>query len=152
MILHDPDHYPEMKRIWNDELVKSWMKPFYSKFPGFAKTPEIPILEPIEMIQDRESVSLAVILEDEVKKDGFRRNYLQCINDAEHLRSVEEMLVYYATHIDNFHASPLEISKVLFDLAVMNYGPPSYGIDWDLVQEGISDFQRTELAKDPKRG
>ncbi|MFW9944967.1 MAG: ATP-binding protein, partial [Candidatus Sifarchaeia archaeon] len=66
-IIYDPTWIPEMERNWTDDEIKERMRDFYSARPEFAKTPDIPELEPIQVIEDREAISLRVQIEDIVR-------------------------------------------------------------------------------------
>jgi hypothetical protein len=138
-IIYDPTWNPEMERNWTDDEIKERMCDFYEANPEFAKTPEIPELEPIQVIEDREAISLRVQIEDIVRSEGYSKNYSDCINDpmSEALRAVEELVVYYGTHVASSSSQVDDTVRLLLETSMAVHGPPPYEPSWAVINELI---------------
>ncbi|MHA2142797.1 MAG: ATP-binding protein [Candidatus Thorarchaeota archaeon] len=150
-IIYDPTWNPEMERNWTDDDVKERMRGFYTAHPEFAKTPEIPELEPIQEIEDREAISLRVQIEDIVRSEGYSKNYSDCINDpmSEGLRAVEELVVYYGTHVASSTSQVSDAVHLLLETSIAVHGPPPYEPSWTVINELIE--QSSESRQMPTR-
>ncbi len=147
-VLHDPDFTEGMKHHWTDDDVAQRMKIFYQEHPEFAATPEIPRLDSLGVIEDRELVSLRVQVEDIVRSTGYHSNYLKCKENpnAEELRAIEELIVYYSIHYNLLDRSPQETIHAFIDATEAVHGPSPYSLNLHFIQQRILDHQRTRYS------
>ncbi|MFW9888331.1 MAG: ATP-binding protein [Candidatus Thorarchaeota archaeon] len=150
-IIYDPTWNPEMERNWTDDEIRDRMQEFYRTHPEFAKTPDIPELEPVQEIEDREAISLRVQIEDIVRSEGYRKNYRDCINDpmSEGLRAVEELVVYYGTHVASSSSQVGDAVRLLLETSIAVHGPPPYEPSWAVINELIE--QSREIRQTQSR-
>lgn len=146
-VIHDAESNPEMKRIWTDEDVHQRMLQFYAKHPEFAKTPPIPSLEPFDLIEDRESVTLRVQLEDIVRSSAYAENYKDAVDDPDSdvLNAIEEQLVFYASNLVQSSTPLMDILRIMLEITEEVYGTPPYQLDWSVIEDlAVRSQHRTQ--------
>jgi hypothetical protein len=136
-ILHDPDIHPEMQRFWSDDEVRERMREFYEAHPGFAKQPNIPVLEPMSVVAEvpeNDSLSLAIQVEDIVQTTAFRDLYLEAVSEDEanpEGRKLEDIIAHYAVHLPHLSRDARSLAVLLLDSASAIHGPPAVQPDMD---------------------
>ena len=152
-VFYDPEFNPVMTANRTDEEVIERMRPFYDAHPAFRETPEIPILDPPEVIEDRDLVSLRVQVEDLVRSSAYQTNYLESVEspDAEFLNAIEELLVFYATRIIESDKQPMEVIEVLIEATEAVFGPLPYTLNPNVVQGLIRDMSKTDQSANDRR-
>ena len=148
-VFYDPQFIKDMKSNWSDEEVKEHMADFYTDHPEFAETPEIPILDPAEVIVDRELLALRVQVEDIVRSDGFRTNYYDCITgeDAEEVHALEELIIYYATRTIASGIPVAEVITVFLDTMKTVYGEPPYPLSESVLHQLLRACSQTDVIE-----
>ncbi len=90
------------------------------------------------------AISTAVLLDDVVQDGDFMRFHAGAIQSTGKESSpywIENLLAYFATHLDCMDLLPHEIAWQLLDFTCASYGPPGRLPSWDLVAELIVTFQ-----------
>lgn len=146
-VFHDPEFHPDMKQNWTDDDVRRRMKLFYDTHLDFAITPRAPQLESGTNRDD--IVQLALLVEDVVQDDDFRRLYLASIgvkgqDDTAH--RVEEVIAFYAASLQVPNLNPIEFAWVLLKRSVEVLGAPSNPPDRDLVAKLVGDNLQSGLT------
>lgn len=144
-IIYDPKFHASMAHRWSDEDVRERMKQFYQNHPELARKPPIPHFAQLPLTGFDSSVSNAVLIDDMVQDDSFRKLYFEVLRYSESGQqrgySLEELIAYCAVHLDGVETTPLEISKQILELASAAYGDPPIPVDWDLVREFMVTFE-----------
>ncbi len=144
-IIHDPDHHPEMKRVWTDKDVREVMRSFYEAHPGFAKLPEIPVLLDMRNrspIFGEDSVPLVIQIEDVVQTTAFAEFYEDAISvDSESSDShkLERLISSFAVSLTHCPGTPMQRAQVLLEVASDVYGAPSKPPNQKLLRTLISE-------------
>jgi hypothetical protein len=147
-ILHDPDIHPEMQRLWSDADVPERMQDFYRTHSGFAKRPDIPVLEPMNVsaeVPHNEVLSLAIQVEDIVQTTTFRDLYLEAVSeDEEHpeSRKLEDIIAHYAVHLPHLSNDANSLAVLLLESAATAFGPPTAETDMGLISSLIAEKLR----------
>ena len=88
-VIHDPDYYPEMNRVWTDADVKRRMLDFYAHHPEFAKTPTIPVLrrrmaqEDSEQDGDRSVAQIRDMVQTKAFRNLYEESLAECVENPE---------------------------------------------------------------------
>ena len=144
-VIHDPDSYPEMWNDWTDEDVRERMREFYEAHPGFAKTPDIPVLLSPALAGNLtdDSVSAAVQADDIVQTSVFKELYEQAVAEVKEDTSshaIEELIAHYSVYLRHTSGHPNEAAHTLGELAADTYGQPSRPLDISLVERIMAEI------------
>ena len=152
-VFYDPLYIDGMKTNWTDAEVIERMKEFYANHPEFAKTPDIPQLDPPEVIVDRDLLALRVQIEDIVRSEGFRTNYLDCIgsSDSEEINALEELIVYYAIRVVSSDRPTVDIVNVFIETTNTVYGEPPYALSSVVLQRLLREHDQSRKASSQGR-
>ena len=121
-VIHDPDYYPEMNRVWTDADVKRRMLDFYAHHPEFAKTPTIPVLrrrmaqENSEQDGDRSVAQIRDMVQTKAFRDLYEEALAECVENPASTM-LEELVAHYALHMPYVRITPFETAFTIVELA-----------------------------------